>query len=256
MFYSSPEQFREQCGYEIDSRWYPRVTKIVEIKSKPALYYYYAAAPSYAAAEAQTKKSAAEGTLIHEIAEKILIGENPQVNPLIAPAIKAFRDFLDRKSIQVEPSHVEMRIVNHRDRYAGTIDTLALIDGRFGVLDIKTSQDFYRDYNLQTSAYMGALTPDPIFSGLQTRWILRIDQIKNCLKCAATLRPKGGNDKIREPKKGPCCPDGQHEWSELTGVAAIKEDPHWKADFEAFLGAKRLWEWENEYMLKRIGYLK
>lgn len=256
MFYSTPEQFKEQSGYTIDGVWYPRVTKIVDIKSKPALYYYYAAAASYAEATAQTKKSAAEGTLVHETAEKILIGENPAVDPSIAPAMEALRRFIEIKNIQVDPTHVEMRVVNYQDRYAGTIDTLALIDGKFGVLDIKTSQDFYRDYNLQTSAYMGALVPDPLFAGLQTRWILRIDQIKNCLRCAATLRPKGGREKIREPKKGPVCPDNEHEWSELTGVAAIKEDPYWKADYDAFLGAKKLWEWENEYMLKKLGYLK
>lgn len=256
MFFSTPEQFKEQCGYIINGEWYPRVTKIVEIKSKPALYYYYAAAKNYAEATEQTQKSAAEGTLVHETAEKILVGEDPLVNPTIAPAISALKKFLSENSIQVDRSHVEKRIFNPEHHYAGTIDALALIDGKFGVLDIKTSQDFYRDYNLQTSAYMDALSHDPLMAGLSTRWILRIDQTKNCLRCAATLRPKGGHDKIREPKKGPICPDGNHEWSELTGVTAIKEDPYWKTDFEAFLGAKKLWEWENEYMLKRIGYLK
>lgn len=256
MFYTSPEQFKEQGGYAIDGQWYPRVTKIIEIKSKPALYYYYAAAPSYAAAQAQTEKAAAEGTLVHEIAEKILVGEDPVIDPAVAPAMSALKKFLANKNIQVDRSHVEKRIFNPTHRYAGTIDALALIDGQFGVLDIKTSQDFYRDYNLQTSAYMDALVRDPLMAGLNTRWILRIDQIKNCLRCAATLRPKGGRDKIREAKMGPRCKDAEHEWSELRGVVAIKEDPLWKADFEAFLGAKKLWEWENEYMLKKIGYLK
>ena len=29
----------------------------------------------------------------------------------------------------------------------------------------------------------------------------------------------------------------------------------WQSDFEGFLGAKRLWEWENEFWLRKIGYL-
>lgn len=253
-YFSNPDDFKEKCGYTIDGVWYPRVTKIIGIKAKPALYFYYAAAKNYAEAQKQTEASAAEGTLVHEVAEKILIGENPEVPLSIAPSIKAFKEFLVKNNIQVDASHVEKRIFNPEHRYAGTIDALALIDGKFGVLDIKTSQDFYRDYNLQTSAYMDALIRDPIMSGLQTRWILRIDQVKNCLRCGATLRPKGGRDKVRASKFGKSCPANQHEWSELKGVTAMKEDHHWQKDFEAFLGAKRLWEWENEYWLNKIGY--
>lgn len=255
-WHKDADSFKDANGYEIDGEWYPRVTKIVGIKSKPALYFYYAAAKNYSEAQRQTQASAAEGTLIHEIAEKILIGENPDVPESVKPAINAFKDFVDNNSVVVDAVNVEKRVFNPEHRYAGTIDALALLDGKFGVLDIKTSQDFYRDYNLQTSAYMDALVRDPLLQGLNTRWILRIDQIKNCLKCSATLRPKGGRDKVRNSKNGSsACPDGEHEWSELQGVVAIKETPYWENDFEAFLAAKRLWEWENEYWLKRVGYL-
>jgi hypothetical protein len=129
---------------------------------------------------------------------------------------------------------------------------MALIDGRFGVLDIKTSQGIYRDYNLQTSAYMEALKDQ--FRTLQTRWILRIDQQEECLRCGAMRRTKGGREKVRRGQT-PICPLGSHEWGELKGIIELKEFPFWQEDFEGFLGAKRLWEWENEFWLKRIGYL-
>ena len=103
-----------------------------------------------------------------------------------------------RKNIQVDPEFVEKRVVHYGDRYAGTLDAVALIDGKLGILDIKTSQAIYRDYNLQTSAYIAALHSS--LNNLQTRWILRIDQTKICLKCGAVLRSKGGRDKIRAPK--------------------------------------------------------
>ncbi|MBI2024545.1 MAG: hypothetical protein HYT03_00420 [Candidatus Harrisonbacteria bacterium] len=253
MYYKDEEAFKSLCGYEIDGTWYPRVTKIIEIKSKPALLYYYAQAASYAEATKQTKQSAAEGTLVHETIEKIMVGENPPIDATIAPAVNACVDFLQKNNIQVDAANVERRIMNPEHKYAGTIDALALIGGKFGVLDIKTSQSIYRDYNLQTSAYMDALIRDPLLAGLSTRWILRIDQIKNCLRCAATLRPKGGREKIRAPKSG-SCPEGGHTWSELRGVIELKESPYWQEDFKAFLAAKRLWEWENEYWLKRIGF--
>src|SRR3989344_1011244 len=47
MWIKDVEQFKEQSGYIIEGAWYPRVTKIVEIKSKPALHYYFGQAKSY-----------------------------------------------------------------------------------------------------------------------------------------------------------------------------------------------------------------
>lgn len=253
--YQNENDFKEKCGYEVDGVWYPRVTKIVEIKSKPALYFYYAEAASFKAAQESSQKSAEEGTLIHEIAEDILLGKNPEVPLAIKPAISAFCDYLSRNNIQTSPELVERRIHNKAHRYAGTIDALVLMDGKFGVMDIKTSQSIYRDYNLQTSAYVEALLPE--FKSLQTRWIMRIDQVHTCVNCGATMRPKGNRNKIRKPwpRNGPVCADNTHEWSELKGLIEVREFPSWKADFEAFLAAKTLWIWENEYWLKQIGYI-
>ena len=254
--YKNEGEFKEKSGYEINGSWYPRVTKIVEIKAKPALYRYYAAAASFDTAEAATKKSAEEGTLVHEYAEKILLGESPEIPESIKPSISAFVDFLNHKHIQTDPEFVERRIFNKTHRYAGTIDAMALIGGKFGVLDIKTSQAIYRDYDLQTSAYMDALSPE--FKNLETRWILRLDQTRTCARCAATLREKGGNAKIRRawPSYGVrTCADTEHAWGETKGIVELKEFPNWRPDFKAFLGAKKLWEWENEPMLKKIGYI-
>ncbi|MBI2623665.1 MAG: hypothetical protein HYW65_03800 [Candidatus Liptonbacteria bacterium] len=252
--------FKEASGYTIDNVWYPRVTKIVSIKAKPALLRFYAEAENFKAAQDVTQKSAEEGTLIHETVEGILLGKNPEIPESVKPAVNSFMEFLDRKNIQVSPELVERRVVHYGERYAGTVDALALIDGKFGVLDIKTSQAIYRDYNLQTSAYMDALKGS--FSNLQTRWILRIDQIQTCTLCGATRRLKGGREKIRQPRgangfagRTNGIPEHEHEWSALKGEIELKEFPYWQSDFEAFLGAKRLWEWENEFWLKKIGYL-
>ena len=251
--FSNVEQFKEQAGYMIGGKWYPRVTKILDIKSKPALYYFYGEAASYKAAKEITENSAREGTLVHEIVEKLMVGEKPEIPQAILPAIRGFQEFFTANKIDVQPKFVEKRIFHPEHRYAGTIDTLATIDGKFGVLDIKTSQAIYRDYNLQTSAYMEALLDE--LPNLETRWILRIDQIHTCLKCGATMRPKGGRNKIRRGRKNPCLPE-EHQWSDLTGVTELQEFPFWKEDFQAFLGAKKLWEWENEKWLKLAGYLQ
>lgn len=252
MYFNKLENFKSLSGYEIDGSWYPRVTKIVEIKSKPALYRFYGDLGSFNEGEAIKKKSATEGTMLHEAVEKILVGGKPEVDPIIKPAVDAFIIFLKEKNIQVDPEFVEKQVVHLDERYAGTLDALALIDGKFGVLDIKTSQAIYRDYNLQTSAYMAALQNQ--FKNLQSRWILRIDQGRKCFNCGATMREKGGRVKIKTPytAKAKAC---QHEWSETKGEVELKEFPYWQEDYKAFVGAKRLWEWENEYWLKMAGYL-
>ena len=157
MYYSDENHFKSLCGYEIDGFWYPRVTKIVDIKAKPALYRFYAKMENFAEGEKVKRQSATEGTLIHETVEKILTGEKPTVPLSIAPSIQAFGEFVMKRNIHVDPNFVEKRLVNYEHRYAGTLDAVALIDGKMGILDIKTSQEIYRDYNLQTSAYMAAM---------------------------------------------------------------------------------------------------
>ncbi len=251
--YTTAEDFKEASGYTIDGVWFPRVTKIVSIKAKPALLRFYAEAENFKAAQAITEKSAEEGTLIHETVEGILLGKHPEIPSSVAPAINAFLNFYETNSIQVTPELVERRVVSYDHRYAGTVDALALIGGKFGVLDIKTSQAIYRDYNLQTSAYMDALKSQ--FQNLQTRWILKIDQIQTCNLCGAKKRTKGGREKIKTNWKNGNSKNCEHEWSEMKGDIEIQEFPYWQTDFEAFLGAKKLWEWENEVWLKKVGYL-
>lgn len=251
----TPAQFKEECGYIIDGTWYPRVTKIVSIKAKPALYKFYADSPSYKASELALQKSAEEGTHVHEAVQALMLGQEPVIDPLIAPAVEAFRRFAESVNIETQPEYIERRIWHADHRYAGTIDVMGVIDGKFGVLDIKTSQSIYRDYNLQTAAYMEALKDQ--FENLTTRWILRIDQFQTCTTCGAKRRTKGGNEKIRvnyyNGSGSRNCP-GEHPWGEMKGVVELQEFPSWQEDFEAFLGAKKLWEWENKEMLKKIGY--
>ncbi len=246
------DQFMSDAGYVIDEFWYPRVTKIVEIKAKPALYRYYAKLGNFALGEKVKEQSASEGTLVHNTIEALLLGDSPDIPAIILPSVKAFMSFIETRQIKIYPDYVEHRMLHYDHRYSGTLDAVAMIDGKIGILDIKTSQSIYRDYNLQTSAYFAVMKEK--VSGLFTRWILRIDQHKICVKCGSLLRSKGGNDKIRHLSNG----NGKfcvHEWGEMIGQIELKEFPDWENDFEAFLGAKRLWEWENESLLRQVGYL-
>lgn len=255
--YKTPQEFLESYGYDVNGSWYPRVTRIVEIKAKPALYRFYAELPNFSEAERIKELSATEGTKVHEAIEARMTGSSPAPDEDIAPAVRAFEEFQSANDIRVDKEFVEYRIANHDERYAGTMDALAHIGGKYGVLDIKTSQSIYRDYNLQTSAYMAALQKD--FPTISTRWILRIDQYQTCALCGSTRRLKGGREKIRAPWPGGSYYRARtcaHRWSPLQGHVELQECPGWEADYRAFLGAKRLWEWEHEDILRKVGYLR
>ncbi|TSC75038.1 MAG: Uncharacterized protein G01um101444_85 [Parcubacteria group bacterium Gr01-1014_44] len=264
MFYRTLEDFKMASGYTIDGFWYPRVTQIVSMKAKPGLYKFYAEQESFEAGEAMKAKSAEEGTLIHETVEAILSGRQPVIPENIRPVIDAFMNFLNHN--QVSAKQIEERLVSKKHRYSGTLDVLAEVNGQLGVLDIKTSYSIYRDYGIQTAAYVEALIENGLPSSM-TRWILRLDQHHKCLNCPATLRLKGGTPKIRVPSYAPpsrSASDGhskasegkgkncQHQWSEMVGEAELKELPGQNHDFSAFLACKTLWEWENQFWLSRI----
>src|SRR5437868_912210 len=120
-YFKDAQAFKDDCGYTIDGFWYPRVTRIVSIKSKPGLANFYREV-GMAGAKVISDKSAEEGTLVHQVAEAILLGEDPEIPESISPAMGAFRSFLEAKDIQVEPENVERRILHPEHRYAGTID--------------------------------------------------------------------------------------------------------------------------------------
>lgn len=207
--------------------------------------HFYASLPDYKTGQAITQKSAEEGTLLHETIEAILRKDPIVIPDTIKPAVSAFMDFYGQNELIAHK--IEERVVSKNHHYAGTMDALVELNGKLGVLDIKTSMAIYRDYSMQTSAYIEALREDPTIPPL-TRWILRIDQSRHCLKCPAIMRNKGGREKIRG-EKGQC----DHKWSPLQGEVELKELTTFDSDIKAFLACKTLWTWENQYWLDKIG---
>ena len=51
MWYKDGTEFKTANGYEIKGAWYPRVTKILDVKSKPALDQFFKEMKTYASAE-------------------------------------------------------------------------------------------------------------------------------------------------------------------------------------------------------------
>ncbi|MDT7868265.1 MAG: hypothetical protein RQ894_00340 [Candidatus Pacebacteria bacterium] len=258
---NSLEEFKKEFGYVIDNTWYPRVTKICEIKSKPALYYFYAEAPNFKEATSKKIKAADEGKIIHEIIESFIQRRQIIVPPEYEGIKKAFEDFLKNHSFFSKEDWLEKKTVHFLHRYAGTFDIIGELDGQFSLIDIKTSQSIYEDYRLQTSAYFMALNEEgffrdekgrkiPLLKPLEKRYVLRINQKRICEKCGAVMRIRKMGSKI-EGGDAFC----DHRFGEILGEWELKAFDNVEEDFKAFLGCKTLWEWEYRDYLKEIGYL-
>lgn len=261
MWYKDAAEFMGEMGHDRNGTWYPRVTKILDVKSKPALEIFMREAGSFEAAEDIKNKSAEEGSLVHEVVQKVATGQPVEIPKEIAPCVTAYQEFASQRGIFMHPDFIERAVISHKNRYTGTVDALAEIDGKFGVLDIKTATGFYREYNLQTAAYVLALQEQESKRALslprdiETRWILRINQHKICTICGASLREKGGRSKVRQTRVVNPCADEEHTWGPVEGDIELKEFPYYYGDTKAFLAAKTLWEWEHNWWLRQIGYL-
>lgn len=264
----SADDFKSQFGYTIDRTWYPRVTKILDVRAKPQLMQFYADV-GFEKGKEIGRKSAQEGTKVHELVEAMLLHKRVAPPSELAPAISAVKYFLEQNEITTQKDFIERRILHKKHRYAGTLDAIVTIKGKTGVMDIKTSEAIYRDHDIQTAAYFEALREEGV--PVSTRWILRIDQFQTCKHCGSTKRTKGGYQKIKLAAAGKtnslfgngfsqhyeisktCTPE-RHGWLDPRGIIELKEIPYSADDFEAFLGAKKIFEWEHRDLLKKIGY--
>lgn len=239
--------FKQKYGYEIEGIWMPRVTAITSIVGKsriPEDIFGF----SFGRASREFEKAASWGSFTHQTIERFLKGEMISVDPRLVPSVNAFQKWVRENSVEICTEDIERRVVDSEHLYAGTIDMIAKVNGTFGVVDIKTSSRISQEYSLQTAAYLNAYNKNRTkHSRGETRWILRIDQYRECKGCFAEQREKGR--KARIMRGNPAC---NHQWGEEEGRIEFKELQAFEHDFEAFLAAKEVWEWYNQDWLAQI----
>lgn len=247
----SLEEFYHTKGHLIEGKWYPRVTSILEVIAKPELYRYYAQKRDYNSAREDLERAAEWGKIVHDLIEEILKGRKPYVPLSVRPSITAFEEWLQKHKVRIFDTerHFE-RLIHHPEYlYAGHLDVFLEIDGVPGILDIKTSGGIWQEYHLQTAAYLEAFN---LISEIpaETRWILRIDQIRTCKLCGKRMRDK----EVKNLWAGSLVLEDScsHEWSPPEPDIEFIELPYQKSDFEMFLAARKLWEWKNMDLLLQI----
>ncbi|MBI1971538.1 MAG: hypothetical protein HYS52_01665 [Candidatus Wildermuthbacteria bacterium] len=226
--------FKQRYGYEIGGTWMPRVTAVTAMVSKAGFF--------------ASQESTDWGSTVHEAIGRLIQNENDSFDAGLLPSLKAFRQWSQASDFTIESpaDAIEKRVFDKDHLYAGTVDLIARVKGRLGIIDIKTGSAIRDEYALQTAAYFNAYNKSQRKDKqCKTRWILRIDQYAECRGClarqrAARRRATGGN---------PLC---NHVWSEQKAGIDFEEFPHHDQDLEAFLSAKELWEWYNRDWLKKI----
>ena len=93
------------------------------------------------------------GTNMHSLAEDYILGKEvitPTTEPLKTMFVK-FKKFWDKKKIKV--IETEKTYYSKELDVCGTLDCLVKYKGKIGILDFKTSKDFYADQPIQIHTY-------------------------------------------------------------------------------------------------------
>jgi len=107
-------------------------------------------------------KAADIGTQTHALIEWTLkqqighpVGPEPAVVDAAQWAFMAWQDWT--KTVDLKPLFIETVVYDLRRSYAGTVDLIALVNGRETVIDVKTGKKVYGEARLQNVAYRAAL---------------------------------------------------------------------------------------------------
>ena len=143
--------------------YYPSVTTILQYMPKNKFFDNWLKDVGHSA-DLIMRKAGKEGTQVHEAAEALVLGKevnwmddygNAKYSQLVWEMILKFYDFWS--TYKPELISTEEFVFSDKHKYAGTADLLVKMNGETWLLDIKTSNNLHRSYNLQLAAYAKAL---------------------------------------------------------------------------------------------------
>lgn len=154
----------------------PSVTWIAGSYPKGVGFYKWLAEKGWDESEAIKNAAGNKGSKIHEAIADILQGnevridskylnkETGQLEELTLEECDAILSFIDWKN-EVKPEVIawETTIFSEKYNYAGTVDFIAKIDGEVWIIDFKTGQYVWPEYELQVSAYRKAIEEEEHF---------------------------------------------------------------------------------------------
>ena len=143
--------------------YYPSVTTILQYMPKNKFFDNWLKDVGHNA-DLIMRKAGKEGTQVHEAAEALVKGEevnwmddygNAKYSQIVWEMILKFYDFWSKHKPKLIST--EEFVFSDKFKYAGTADLLVEMDGETWLLDLKTSNNLHRSYNLQLAAYAKAI---------------------------------------------------------------------------------------------------
>ena len=212
--------------YYADGAFYPSVTTILEAYPKDAAYFKWIKEVG-TDADAIRDEAGRRGSVVHELTEQYDNGAevsllnmdgNLQFKMSEWAMFERYVDFITR----FKPEYImnEQNFVSPRLGFAGTIDRLAMLDGKLTLIDIKTSNNIHDSYWLQLAAY-AQLVHDMADLQIEQYGILHLNAKTR------TLGTKGAVQGI--------------------GWQLLKKDMEESiADYDLFMVTKQLWHAQNK----------
>jgi hypothetical protein len=146
-----------------DGTLVPGVTTILQVLAKPALIHWAWDLGCKGIDYKKFRDDKAEiGTLAHYLVMCHFKNIEPDTSDYSAKQIDQAENCLLsfyewEKGHEIEPILVEDPLVSEVDKYGGTLDLFAKIDGVDTLLDIKTGKGIYEEYIYQLAAYFHLL---------------------------------------------------------------------------------------------------
>ena len=145
--------------YRRNGEYYPSITYVLSYYPKGKHFEDWLKKVGYSA-EYVVKKAAEEGTMVHEMIESYLEGnelsfldqfDNPKYNPDVWQMFLRFVEFWET----YEPKLIETEVHLFSDelKVAGTCDLVCEIEDKLWIIDFKTSNHVQPTYEIQTAVY-------------------------------------------------------------------------------------------------------
>jgi ATP-dependent exoDNAse (exonuclease V) beta subunit len=145
--------------YRRNGKYYPSVTFVLQVYPKGKQFETWLKQVGFNA-DYVAKKAAEDGTKVHEMVERYLNGEElsflnkngqPQYESEIWQMFLKFVEFWEtHKPTLIE---TEVHLFSDELEVAGTCDLICEINGELWLIDLKTSNQIYSTYELQTAVY-------------------------------------------------------------------------------------------------------
>jgi len=144
--------------YEDGEKTYPSVTYVLSYYPKGKHFEEWLKKVGYAS-DFIAKKAADEGTIVHNLCEKYLLGEkvnlmdngNPKYDIKVWKMFLRFVEFWE--TTKAELLETEVFLYSDTLQVAGTCDLVCKINGELWVIDLKTSNQLQTTYDIQAAVY-------------------------------------------------------------------------------------------------------